>query len=317
MYTKKLDLLLREENVLNPDATKDRRRIYGLIRELRNGGAPIFELHAPPSFKSTEFGKLCTAYIEELRDQNSTFRLPYPEMILAYQYADVPGTQFFFLTEVPGPDGVVSITLASSFAFKEQGRVYLLIDPYFVSFECSTNRSEHMSMSVWGPESGSQELYYDSVEELQELDAKLQSGEITNVEWYTAVKHSVTQTYETIYSVMGFLFALDKGIVAEKQVRGKPNSKSLIRAGAPSRTDYRVLTLCPTKKRAENGGGSRGPQKFHYRRGHWRHFAQPTKEGKMQTWIPAYTAGDIRLGIVVKDYTVSDEVMAQAIGVPA
>ena len=43
---------------------------------------------------------------------------------------------------------------------------------------------------------------------------------------------------------------------------------------------------------------------MHWRRGHWRTYKKPTREGKLRIRIPAYCAGNPELGIIHKTYEI-------------
>lgn len=72
--------------------------------------------------------------------------------------------------------------------------------------------------------------------------------------------------------------------------------------------EYKVLKLglpnhIRDKERRELGEES-VRQRFHWRRGHWRHFEKPRRDGRTKVRVKACCAGDPSLGIIHKDYHV-------------
>jgi hypothetical protein len=309
VHTKKLDIILNSVVVAN--LSPECEDVYDAMLMYRDNSrdVPVFEFNESGLFAGDDFNALKDVYSEELAAQGLSYKLPYPMMILVCPAPFHPmNTAFYFLYEkLSGEIAVSTLVYAKS---KSSGDYIIEIDPYFSVFSIapSGNVLMYISSSVHPDGLETNEL---TAEDFLAMPKNTDAERDAYLEVYH--KNSSLRLFH-IDQIIGFIFSMDKGIVTEKTVRGKDNPGRLTRQGVPCRVIYKVLKLCVVKKKTDKDVAiSITYQKFDYRRGHWRHFAQPTKEGKMQTWIPSYAAGDIRLGIIVKDYTVSDDVMAQAV----
>jgi len=72
----------------------------------------------------------------------------------------------------------------------------------------------------------------------------------------------------------------------------------------PTVPQYKILKLGNNRSSSGQETGEGSKQRFHYRRGHWRHYNHITSSGSSRVRIPPCMAGNPELGIIIKDYEV-------------
>lgn len=100
--------------------------------------------------------------------------------------------------------------------------------------------------------------------------------------------------------IRAICIALDAEVAASVQVRAPyAENRSRTKQGLPPLLDHHILSLAKRTRAAPleyTGHGTHRSPRLHFRRGHWRHFAEH------KTWIKWMLVGNPDLGFISKEY---------------